>query len=142
MSFLRFRKFWAIISSNIFYSLLFPLFGIFKMYILLHLGVSHGSLRLFTFTYSFFFLPLMCNNFSCFTFWYTDIPFVCSDLLLTPSSDFFFFSNLFILFVCFWLHWVLIAARASSSYSKRGLLFVAVHGLLSAVASLVVEHGL
>ena len=33
-------------------------------------------------------------------------------------------------------------ARAFSSCSERGLLFVAVRGLLTAVASLVVEHGL
>ena len=32
--------------------------------------------------------------------------------------------------------------RAFSSCGERGLLFVAVHGLLIAVASLVVEHGL
>ena len=33
-------------------------------------------------------------------------------------------------------------SRAFSSCSKRGLLFVVVHGLLTAVASLAVEHGL
>ena len=33
-------------------------------------------------------------------------------------------------------------ARAFSSCSELGLLFVAVHGLLIAVASLVAEHGL
>ena len=33
-------------------------------------------------------------------------------------------------------------ALASSSCGERGLLFVAVHGLLIAVASLVAEHGL
>ena len=33
-------------------------------------------------------------------------------------------------------------ARAFSSCGERGLLFVAVHGLLIVVASLVVEHGL
>ena len=33
-------------------------------------------------------------------------------------------------------------ARAFSSCGERGLLFVVVHGLLIAVASLVVEHGL
>ena len=33
-------------------------------------------------------------------------------------------------------------ARAFSSCGERGLLFVEVHGLLIAVASLVVEHGL
>ena len=32
--------------------------------------------------------------------------------------------------------------RAFSSCGKRGLLFVAVHRLLTAVASLVAEHGL
>ena len=32
--------------------------------------------------------------------------------------------------------------RAFSSFGKRGLLFVVVLGLLIAVASLVVEHGL
>ena len=33
-------------------------------------------------------------------------------------------------------------ARAFSSCGEQGLLFVAVHGLLTAVASLVAEHGL
>ena len=33
-------------------------------------------------------------------------------------------------------------ARAFSSCGERGLLFVAVHGLLIMVASLVAEHGL
>ena len=33
-------------------------------------------------------------------------------------------------------------ARAFSSCGKQGLLFVVVHGLLTVVASLVVEHGL
>ena len=43
----------------------------------------------------------------------------------------------------FWLHWVFFAARGLfSSCGERGLLFVAVRGLLIAVASLVVEHGL
>ena len=34
------------------------------------------------------------------------------------------------------------SAQAFSSCCERGLLFVAVHGLLIAVASLVAEHGL
>ena len=33
-------------------------------------------------------------------------------------------------------------ARAFSSCGEQGLLFIAAHGLLIAVASLVVEHGL
>ena len=37
---------------------------------------------------------------------------------------------------------LLCCAWAFSSCGERGLLFVAVHGLLTAVASLVVEHGL
>ena len=42
----------------------------------------------------------------------------------------------------FWLCWVFVAARAFSSCGEQGLLFVAVHRLLLAVASLVAEHGL
>ena len=45
-------------------------------------------------------------------------------------------------FIYFWLHWVLVAAQAFSSCGELGLLFLVVHGLLIAVASLVVEHGL
>ena len=40
------------------------------------------------------------------------------------------------------LHWFFVAARAFSSCGQRGLLFVAAHRLLVAVASLVVELGL
>ena len=50
-------------------------------------------------------------------------------------------SYLFI-FLIFRLHWVFIGVRAFSSGGERELLFVAVHGLPTAVASLVVEHGL
>ena len=43
----------------------------------------------------------------------------------------------------FWLHWVFTAACGLfSSCGERALLFVAVHGLLIVVASLVVEHRL
>ena len=45
-------------------------------------------------------------------------------------------------FIYLWLCWVFVAAWAFSSCGKQGLLFVVVHGLLIAVASLVVEHGL
>ena len=49
---------------------------------------------------------------------------------------------LFYLFI-FWLRWVFIAARGLfSSCGERGLLFVAVRGLLTAVVSLAAEHGL
>ena len=50
---------------------------------------------------------------------------------------FFFFINLFL--AALGLH---CCARAFSSFRERGLLFVVVRGLLIAVASLVVEHGL
>ena len=51
--------------------------------------------------------------------------------------------TIFILFLFyFWLCWVFVAARAFSSCSERGLLFIAVRGLLVAVASLVAEPGL
>ena len=46
-------------------------------------------------------------------------------------------------FCFFWLRWVFVAAsRLFSSCGERELLFVAVRGLLIAVASLVAEHGL
>ena len=55
----------------------------------------------------------------------------------------------FCLFVCFKFIYLFLAAlglrccaRAFSSCHEQGLLFVAVHGLLTAVASLVAEHGL
>ena len=57
------------------------------------------------------------------------------------SYYYYFLINLFIyLFLAaLGLH---CCAQAFSSCGERGLLFVAVHGLLTAVASLVVEHGL
>ena len=52
---------------------------------------------------------------------------------------FFFYINLFIYF---WLRWVFIAVRGLSLVGgERGLLFIAVRGLLIVVVSLV-EHGL
>ena len=50
----------------------------------------------------------------------------------------FLFINLFYLFLA---ALGLCCAQAFSSCSERGLLFVAVRGLLIAVASLVAEHG-
>ena len=56
------------------------------------------------------------------------------------AADLSFFFNLFILFwAALGLH---CCTQAFSSCSEWGLLFVAVHGLLIAVASLVAEHGL
>ena len=61
-----------------------------------------------------------------------------------PSADTFEVMNTFILFIYLFLValGLLCCARAFSSCEERGLLFVAVRGLISAVASLVVEHGL
>ena len=53
-----------------------------------------------------------------------------------------FKENLFILFIYFWLRSVFRCAPAFSSCGERGLLFVAVRGLLIAVASVAVEHRL
>ena len=53
----------------------------------------------------------------------------------------FFFLNFFI-FLFLAAPGLRCYARAFSSRGKRGLLFVAVRGLLIAVASLVAEHGL
>ena len=55
----------------------------------------------------------------------------------------FFLFKIYLLCIYFWLHWVFVVAhRLFSSCGEQGLLFVAVHGLLIAVASLVAEHRL
>ena len=61
--------------------------------------------------------------------WLTDIPLY----LFTYFNNVFIFGRIGGLRCC---------TRAFSSCSERGLLFVVVHGLLIAVASLVAEHGL
>ena len=59
------------------------------------------------------------------------------------ANDSFFKKMYFILFIYFWLPWVFVAVRGLfSSCGELGLLFVAVRGLLIAVASLAVKHGL
>ena len=51
-------------------------------------------------------------------------------------------SQKFLIFI-YSLHWVFVAAhRLSVVVASRGYYLVAVHGLLIAVASLVVEHGI
>ena len=55
----------------------------------------------------------------------------------------FFLKFIYFYFTYFWLHWVFIAAHGLSQVAgSGGPLFVVVCGLLIAVASLVVEHGL
>ena len=55
----------------------------------------------------------------------------------------FFKKILFIyLFIYFWLRWVFVAARGLFLVAASGGYSVAVCGLLTAVASLVAEHGL
>ena len=61
---------------------------------------------------------------------------------MREGSLFFLFIYLFILLIYFWLRWVFVAVWAFSSCGERGLLFVAVRGLLIVVAFLAVEHGL
>ena len=70
---------------------------------------------------------------------------VIGELILLLLFLFFFFYFIFILFFLFWLHWVFVAARGLSLVARSGgvgLLFIAVRGLLIAVASLVAEHRL
>ena len=52
------------------------------------------------------------------------------------------FKNFLIHFICLFILAALGLCWAFSSCGKQGLLFVAVRGLLIAVASLVAEHGL
>ena len=68
---------------------------------------------------------------------------LCIPLCVLLSFSFFLFLNLFIyLFYFLAVLGLRCCARTFSSCGKRGLLFAVVHGLLTAVASLVAEHGL
>ena len=57
------------------------------------------------------------------------------------TISFYLFIYLFIIYLIFGVLGLCCCARAFSSCGEQGLLLVAVHGLLIAVASLVVEHG-
>ena len=63
---------------------------------------------------------------------------------LTFPGFFFFFYTFILVFIYLFLAGLDLrcCAQSFSSCCERGLLFVAVHGLLVAVASLVAEHGL
>ena len=54
----------------------------------------------------------------------------------------FFLKFIYFLFIYFWLRWVFVAVLGLSLVAASGLSLVAVCGLLTAVASLVAEHGL
>ena len=60
----------------------------------------------------------------------------------TQYFFFFLLINLVIYLFIFAALGLRCCARAFSSCGERGLLFIAVHGLLIVVASLVAEHGL
>ena len=57
----------------------------------------------------------------------------------SPQLFFFFYKFIYLFLAALCL---CCCARAFSSCGEQGLLFIAAHGLLIAVASLVVEHGL
>ena len=78
---------------------------------------------------------------STFTDWQVSLTVADLEGGLPRLFFFFFFINLFIyLFLA--VLGLLCCTRACSSGGERGLLFVAVRGLLIAVASFVAEHGL
>ena len=84
---------------------------------------------------------LMQSHLSIFAFVACAFGVICKKSLQIRSHEvfaLFFLINLYYFRLC----WVFIAVRAFSSCGERGLLFVVVHGLLVAVASLVAEHGL
>ena len=55
---------------------------------------------------------------------------------------FFFYKFIYFMYLFLAVLGLCCCTRAFSSCGERGLLFIAVRGLLTAVASLVVEHGL
>ena len=110
--------------------------------------------------YEFLFFLLICKNSLCVLNLSTSLntcskSLACLLTLLMVSFDeqkflilmksnlsfffFFFFKFIYLFLAVFGLR---CCAWAFSSCGERGLLFGAMHGLLTAVASLVVEHGL
>ena len=63
-------------------------------------------------------------------------------MLSVESEIFFFFQLIYFIYLFLAALGLRCCARAFSSRGERGLLFIAVRGLLIAVASLVAEHGL
>ena len=60
-----------------------------------------------------------------------------------PGLSLHFFLSFFFNCIYFWLHWIFVAEhRLSLVGGEWGLLFVAVLGHLTVVASLALEHGL
>ena len=59
-----------------------------------------------------------------------------------PKNIFFSFSLIYFIYLFLAALGLRCCTRSFSSCGEQGLLFVAVHGLLIAVASLVAEHGL
>ena len=51
------------------------------------------------------------------------------------------FTYVYIYFFFFLICWILVATQAFSSCGEQGLLFVVMHGPLTAAASPVAEHG-
>ena len=78
-----------------------------------------------------------CICFEVYLIWYLD-----NHSCFTPAFYFFYyFKKIFLKLIYLWLCWVFVAAWGLfSSCNEQGLLFVTVHGLLTAVVSLVVEH--
>ena len=62
--------------------------------------------------------------------------------LFISFAHFLFFKFIYFIYLFLAALGLRCCARAFSSCGEQGLLFVVVHGLLIAVASLVVEHGL
>ena len=85
---------------------------------------------------------------ACFYFFPCILHRCLSQYIACTFNLIFFFLETFFIFTKIFIYLFLAAlglrccTRAFSSCSKRGLLFVAAHGLLIVVASLVAEHGL
>ena len=69
----------------------------------------------------------------------TFCPVTIGCLCLPPQPKFIYFLIILFIYFYFWLRWVFAACGAFSSCGKWGLLFVAMHGLLIGVSSLVVK---
>ena len=110
----------------------------------LFLGSLFCSIDLFFYYFASITLSQLLWLYSNFWSWMMLVLQLCfsSLLYLLFCVLFCFLINWFILFLFLAALGLCCCTRTFSSCGERGLLFVAVHGLLIAVASLVAEHGL
>lgn len=132
MCFIKFGKFWAITSSNIFFC---PFLSFLLCIRILHVWWCPSDPSGSSIFPSFFFLFLKLGDFNCLIFKFADSS-VYSNLLLNASWDFFFFNInhwLFSFRISIWLlfhHFFLLYITYLFRHCSCDILYFFVHSFL------------